>query len=1532
MPTQPVQQTQGITSDNRLGGVGASDGDKLVDSRPESAGQAKVAEVVIVRHNGELTVPVDLDLGVQLGGVFEQIVERGLLRNGEAAAQAEPQSGDLLAPAGAELGLQRDQVGVAGQFGWLLGEDPLAGAYRLDLHSGAVDVDDQHIPGICLAPRRDLRRTGVPDAVADPERRVPVTEHGELDPAVVDSGAQPRLADGGRIVPIGIEAVDLPMADEDPGRHGVPRERGDRLRDEVGQRPLGEPGRGHQLDRLGQVQPVRAGLVQHVHVIGTATTEFGRGVDRSGIEWIVVAGQQEHRDRESAEHFEGLGQHFAVELIGLEDVTADDRESGVALGRDSADAIQDVEPCLGVTRSRIVVEERRGHAELPIGTGDESQGNPPDRTPGSTPDIADSRSALRQPAGAPFVQRIPITDHQHRPRGGRILADTAVTCRSAVPAVAEFRIRMESVAAYAYVCGVTNDSYLRYPHIGADSIAFVAENDIWLTGTDGGRAYRISSDHMPVKSPRISPDGTRIAWSATNGGLNEVYVAPIDGGTSTRLTYWAQRNTFVRGWLSDAEVLVVSTRGEADRERMFAHAVPINGEQSRRLPYGWAHELVFGPDGGTLLSTSGSREAAWWKRYRGGTAAQLWLDADGDGEFKRIFADLPSPLESPLWVDLADGRQRIGFLSDHEGSGQLYSATIGKRAPTTSRLVRHTDHPFYARHATSDGRRVVYVSGGELYVLDSLAPDAEPHRVDVTLTGGRSTLRPHRVPASADVATLSPDRTGRASALESRGTIHWLTHRDGPARTLADSPGVRRRLPVLLGDSARVAWVTDADGDDAIVVGSADDDTDARTLIPAGRVGRVLELSASPDGRRIAIASHDGRLLTASVPAGGVTRAARVTEVDDCEFGDVSGLAFSPDSRWLAWSAPGREPLRQIKLTKLTRPGSRSSIIDVTPLRFSDSEPVFTADGSHLAFLSVRSLDPVYDSVVFDLAFPNGCRPHIVPLSARTPSPFEPLPGGRATSEQSEDDKPGEPPETVVDLEHLHARITPVPVAGGRYSGLRAVQGGLIWLAHPLTGTLGDDRPRLEDAPERARLEHLALDTGKVQVLIDAVDEAEPSGDGRFLVVRDRDSLLVVPATRKVPAEDTDGDRITVDLDRVRVEVDPRAEWRQMYHEAWRLMRDHYWRPDMSGVDWDGMRAKYAPALERIASHDDLVDLIWELHGELGSSHAYCIPAPDHAEHGTQQGLLGADLEYADGAWRIARIVPGESSEPRARSPLTAPGVAARDGDSILAIDGRPTGPTRSPGSLLVGTADKPVELTIAAPDGSDRRNVVVVPLADEFPLRYQDWVDGRRRWVHEHSDDRIGYVHVPDMMSPGWAQLHRDLRTEFAREALIVDVRGNNGGHTSQLIVEKLARKILGWDLVREGMPESYPQDARRGPLVTVTDMYAGSDGDIVTAAIRSLRLGPVVGTRTWGGVVGIDGRYQLVDGTAVTQPRFSFWFEEFGWGVENYGVDPDVEVVTTPQDRVSGADPQLERALGLALDELIRTPAAQPPELPPL
>jgi tricorn protease len=1252
---------------------------------------------------------------------------------------------------------------------------------------------------------------------------------------------------------------------------------------------------------------------------------------------------------------------------------------------------------------------------------------------------------------------------------------------------------------------VTSAGYLRYPHIHGDLLTFTAEDDVWLAPAAGGRAWKLSADGAGVSYPRFSPSGHKVAWTSWRDRDPEVYTIDAEGGGAGRLTYWGDLQTRTAGWLSDTEVLAISAVGQPARQYSWAYAVPLDGPP-RRLPYGPVADLALGADGGdaaknaALLTGRMDREPAYWKRYRGGTAGRLWTATAEDPMFGRVLADLDGQVSSPMLIG-----GRLAFLADHEGTGNLYSCALDG-----SDLRRHSDHDaFYARNAATDGRRIVYHVAGDIWILDSL-DDAEPRKLDFLL-GSASAARAARIISAADhLGEFMPDESGQASVVEVRGTVHWLTHADGPARALSVDPKARAREPRILGTEGKVIWVTDADGEDALEIADASGETPGTRRIAGGELGYVASQVPSPDGAHVAVAAHDGRLLIVTVETG------EVLELAVSDDGRIGGLSWSPDSAWLAWSQPGPRPLARVRMARITpedadsgepaeseddsaepqvseeapaRPGSpqageeatparvpdggtpdggapdgvsaesspgadgpaaddiaadktaaedtaaedtaagnaaaedpgpgdasgnhaaagdpapgdtapedtapedtdeppfdpRSTIVDVTDGRFADYNPAFTLDGLYLAFLSRRTFDPIYDAHSFDLSFPFGIRPYLVPLAAQTLSPFGPRPGGRPVNPPEAKEGP-ERPWLAVDLDGISSRVVSVPVDEGRYYGLAAVKGGLAWMRGKLSGVLGEGAADADDDRRRPALERFDFRKRETMTLASEISWFEVSGDGARLAIGDGGDVRIVPADRKSDNGSSD-DVINVDLTRARYLADPAGLWAHAFEEAGRIIARDFWASDMSEVDWAGVLEQYRPLLPRIRSSAEFTDLLWEVVAELGTSHAYVAGSGQfrvQASRGNAVGLLGADVFRAeDGRWLVDRVLPGESSDPLARSPLAAPGVAIKPGDEIAEVDGRPVDPVRGPWPLLAATAGKPVELTIrpaapaaagaadgdpvegdsdisgdstetsdnskgysVPPDGEAKtpdatsaidaaaeppkpRRVVVVPLYSDRRLRYQDWVAGRRRFVRERSDGKFGYLHIPDMMGEGWAHLHRDLKTEMGRDALIVDVRGNRGGHTSQLIVEKLARRIIGWDYGRYLRPESYPEDAPRGPVVALSDEFAGSDGDIVTAAIRILRLGPVVGARTWGGVIGIDGYKPLVDGTQITVPRYAFWFGEYGWKVENHGVDPDHEVLITPDEWAAGRDPQLEVAVDMAIAALAQRPPAPVPDL---
>lgn len=1049
-----------------------------------------------------------------------------------------------------------------------------------------------------------------------------------------------------------------------------------------------------------------------------------------------------------------------------------------------------------------------------------------------------------------------------------------------------------------------SDNYLRCPHIVGEQVTFVADDDIWTVEVDGGRATRLTSDRAPASRPRLSPDGAHVAWASRRDGEPEVYVVPLAGGSPTRLTWWGVAQTRVLGWTEGGDVVAATPSGQPFRTHSWAYTLPLSGQPGERLPYGPIGGLAYSAKGAVVVQSVVLRDPATWKRYRGGTAAKLWIDSTGKGTFRRLLPQLDGQLADPVWLG-----KRLLFVSDHEGHGNVYSV-----AANGSDVRRHSDHTgAYARDLSGDmsGRstRAVYARSGELWVVDDLATDSQPRRLEVELPGARTARQPARVEAQLGQLELDVDAEGRASVGGLRGTVQWLPHRDGPARVLSDTAGVRTRLPRVLPGNARSAvWVTDAAGDDALEVG----DGTTNRQIASGQIGRVLELVVAPDGASVAVATHDSRVLRVDVARGKVTELAK-------ELSAATDLSFSPDSRWLAWSAPSRTALRQIRLAEL----SSGKVVDATSLRFVDTEPVFTQDGQHLAFLSARTFDPIYDTHGFEMSFPVGTRPYLVPLRADTASPFDPELDGRSVSPPAppQDETPAVP-ETRIDVDGLTERVVPVPVAAGLIDSLAAAKDGLLWLARPLAGVLGQDRPKTD--LRRPSLRRWDFVSRRELTVVPELDGYAISGDGSRIAVRDGDSLRIGPSDRPVkPSEQPEAaptDLVDVDLSRLVVNPDPLAEWRQMTVETWRLMRDHFWVQDMGGVDWDDVLDRYLPVVDRLATRDDLSELLWEMVGELGASHAYERPPVPPPPAGRAAAFLGADFERTSkGVWRIARVLPADTSVPAARSPLAAPSADVRTGDVLVAVDGRPV-PTQGPAPLLAGRADSPVELTFARK--GKHRSVVVLPLSDELPLRYQDWVAGRRREVHALTKARVGYVHVPDMVATGWAEFHRELRAEFCRDALVVDTRENGGGHVSQLVLERLSRKAIGGIAVRHGVADDWPGEAPRGPLVSIANEYAGSDGDIVNQGFKEMGLGPVVGTRTWGGVIGIDGRYSLVDGTAVTQPRYSFWFGGGGWGVENYGVEPDVEVTKPPHAWAAGDDPQLAEGLRLVQAALAKHP----------
>ncbi|GAA2610498.1 PDZ domain-containing protein [Actinomadura fulvescens] len=1063
--------------------------------------------------------------------------------------------------------------------------------------------------------------------------------------------------------------------------------------------------------------------------------------------------------------------------------------------------------------------------------------------------------------------------------------------------------------------------YLRFPAIFHDVIVFVSEDDLWMVPAVGGRAFRLTAGVAAATYPRLSPDGSRLAFVGREEGPAEVYVMPASGGTGRRLTFHGV-SCAVTAWDPAGGIIYASDEGQPFHGFRWLHRVQPDGPPER-LPYGPANTISYGPSGGVVLGRN-TADPARWKRYRGGTAGDLWIDPAGTGEFRRLVA-LPGNLASPCWVG-----ERIYFLSDHEGVGNVYSCT-----PEGTDLRRHTDHAdYYARNLSGDGRRLVYHCRADLYLLDPA--EDEPQRLDIRLGSSRSQLNRRFADAAEflDSATPSPDGSGLA--ITTRGKAFSLAGWEGPVRQHGALDGVRYRLLTWLNDGRRLVAAASDDGDrEVLVILTADGSSPPRRLDGAD-TGRVLELEVSPAADRLAVTNHRNELLLIDLPAGGDDPV--VTEVESSPYGAIADLAWSADGTWLAYACPVSAQGTGIRVC---RAETGESFAATRPV-LRDRRPAFDPEGRYLYFIGERVFNPVYDSLNFDLGFPLGTRPYAIALRADVGSPFvpEPRPVVKPEDDKDKDDKDkddghakerddGRAKEKdddaheplAIDVDELPHRLVQFPLPEARYDRLAGIKGKVIYTTFPVEGALEDEHAETESGT----LHCYDFDKQEAEELISEVTDFRLGRDFRTLLYRSGDRLRLVEAGEEPPEEKEPGRETGwIDLDRVKVSVLPEAEWRQMFREAWRLQKEHFWSQDMSGLDWDGVYERYLPLVDRVSTRGEFSDLLWELLGELGTSHAYESGGEYRERPHYSQGKLGVDWVAGNGLYSIARIAAGDEWDPRTTSPLTRPGVDVRPGDVVVAINGQPVGPGATPGQRLVNQAGQEVQLTVLR--GTELRTVVVRALADEAPARYRDWVTRNRALVHELSGGRVGYLHIPDMGPEGYAEFHRGFLAEFDREALIVDVRFNGGGHVSALLLEKLSRHRIGYDYPRWGVPTPYPEESPRGPIVALTNELAGSDGDIFCHAFKLRRLGPLVGRRTWGGVVGIWPRHKLADGTITTQPEFSFSFDDVGWRVENYGTDPDIEVDITPQDYARNVDTQLRKAVEVALDELTARPAHTP------
>jgi tricorn protease len=893
----------------------------------------------------------------------------------------------------------------------------------------------------------------------------------------------------------------------------------------------------------------------------------------------------------------------------------------------------------------------------------------------------------------------------------------------------------------------------------------------------------------------------------------------------------------------------------------------------------------------------------------------LWIDTKGDGDYQELIS-LKGNLFRPIWIG-----DRIYFVSDHEDIGNVYSCL-----PDASDLQRHTNHKdYYVRYIYSDGKTIAYNAGGDLYKLDIASNKSE--KVSIEYSSPQTQRNRKFVQAGKYLEDYALSPRGDYLTILTRGKAFCFSNWEGATLQYGLDDTVRYRAPQWLNDGQRIIVVSDECGDECLEIYNAE------TLKQVSRskkidIGRVIEMKVSPTKDEIVLSNHRCELIHVDL------KTFKIKILDRSPNSEIQGFDWSPDGIWIAYSCAISRHQWVIKMVDVRK----GKPIAVTKPVLKDLSPSFDPDGQYLYFLSCRQFNPYHDSLHFEYAFPNGMKPYLLTLQKDLQNPFIDRATDLGKKDEDKDDegdkkkKTSKPKPIKIDFEGIEERLIPFPVDDGLYSQIAGLKGKVLISATPLEGSLGQEaslEPGAED-----ELYVYEFEGQKLTLVYEELTEFTLNQDRTTIAYRVGNRLRVGKAGEKLES-DPDLPKYSkrngwIALSRIKVLVNPVTEWRQMFREAWRLQRDHFWREDMSKVDWQGVYNRYEPLLERLGAREELSDLIWEMQGELGASHAYVFGGDVRFPPQYGVGKLAADFEYDEKAkaYRITNIVRGDCWQEKFGSPLYAPGLNINEGDMVWAVNGRACDKTSRPESHLINMAGQEIQLTVSDGKGKAKRNVTVQTLRSQYMARYREWVEKNRAYVHKKTKGKVGYIHIPDMSPFGFSEFHRGFLGELDREGLVVDVRFNGGGHVSQLLIEKLARRRLGYDQCRWFGLATYPEDAAQGPMVCLTNEYAGSDGDMFSHVFKMMKLGPLLGKRTWGGVIGIWPRHALVDGGYTTQPEFSFWFKDVGWGIENYGVDPDIEVEFKPQDYAAGLDPQLDRSI----KEVEKIMKSSPPEQTPV
>jgi len=1067
----------------------------------------------------------------------------------------------------------------------------------------------------------------------------------------------------------------------------------------------------------------------------------------------------------------------------------------------------------------------------------------------------------------------------------RVLAAAALVALSAVSAFAQIDARM-----------------LRYPSVSNTQIAFVYAGDVWLVPKDGGTAVRLTSSSGEEAFPRFSPDGTKVAYSANYDGNQDVYVIPAGGGEPLRLTHHPMADRVV-GWTPDGtRVLFVSGR-ESGRQRYNQFfTVPVAGGMPEKLPIPYGEFGAYAQDGHRFAYMPMSTDFRTWKRYRGGWSPDIFI-FDLEKLTSENITNSAAQDAQPMW-----NGDTVYFISDRGANERHNIWAYDAKTKQSRQITQFSD--FDVTFPSMGPDSVVFQAGGRLYLLDIAS--GRHKEVLVRVVTDETTLRTRTVKVASLIQTTGVSPTGKRAVFEARGDIFTAPAEHGPVVNITRSSGVAERYPRWSPDGKTMAFWSDRTGEYELTLRNADGTGDETTVTKLGP-GFRYPVSWSPDSKTVAY-MDEGMRLRLTTLADGATKQIDVSP-DWMGHGQLEGfdLRWSADSRYLTYARPTGDANQAIfvydtKDATLTR---------ATSGYFNDHQPTFDPDGKFLYYASDRDFIPVYGSFDNSWTYPNPTRLVAVPLRKDVASPL----GARNDAETSktEDASPKTEDKTQavsIDFENFEGRAVVLPPGAGNYANVQAVKGKLLYRRLPRAGS----------APgpgAQAVIAYFDVAEREEKAVLENAAGFEVTADGKKMLVAQQDTYAILDIK---PALKFEKPIVTADME---APVNPRAEWRQMFNDSYRFMRDFFYDKGMHGVDWPAMRARYGTLLDDVVTRWDLDFILGEFIGELNASHTYYGGGDKEVPPARNVGMIGVDWEIAFDRYRVKRIVRGGPWDVSVRSPLDEPGVNIREGEFILAVNGVPIDAKTDPWAAFQGLGNKTVMLTVnAKPTMEGSRGVVVRTLTSEVELRFRDWIEQRRQVVDKATGGRIGYIYVQSTGVDAQNELVRQFMAQWRKDGLVIDERWNSGGQIPDRFIELLNRPMLAYWATRDGQDWQWPPVAHRGAMVMLINGWSGSGGDAFPNYFRDAGLGPLIGTRTWGGLIGLTGGPVLVDGGTVSVPTFRMYDPKGTWFAEGHGVEPDIHVPEDPAALARGTDTQLQRAIKEVQDRVAKRP--KPPTRP--